>query len=324
MTVPLRYLDTTTAASLLDSLYPEAGIGGTRVVTYGQQPKTNTLILYGPADEAKKAAVALRRADRDPSHIIIEALIVEFDADALDQLAIDISKLSAGPYSNIATSFGSLLGNSLGFTYVPGANNKLQLSAFINALVSTNRARLIARPYVATLSGETATIDISRNRYVVVQAPQNGATITTTNAVTSGVIMKITPTVLSDEMIRMDVDVEDSQFIPTEQNIAVEVDKNSAQTVMRVTSGQTIIIGGLVLNRKTRGNTGVPWLRHLPPANLLFADQEFSRQKQEVFIYLTPRIWTPDVEAPLVLPESFTIHPKDEHLSDLERKLLNR
>ncbi|HXG22617.1 MAG TPA: type II and III secretion system protein [Methylomirabilota bacterium] len=293
------------------------------MLTYGQQPKTNTLFLYGLPDEVQKAATVLRKADRDPLHVVIEALVVEFDVDAFEQFTADIAKLSEGPYSNIITNFGSLTENALNFTYMPGAHNRTELMATINALVAMNKARLISRPYVATLSGETANINITRDRYVVVQTAQNGATITTTNPVSSGITLNITPTILPDEQIRMQVDVEDSLFIPTVQNVAVEVDKNAAQTVMRVASGQAIVIGGLTLNRHTTGNSGAPWLRHVPGVNLLFSDQELTRNKQEVVIYLTPHLWSPDLQAPLIAPATFGIREEEGNTTDSEKRVLD-
>lgn len=322
-TIPLKYLDVATAANLLGGLYPTTTSSygsSTPTVTYGQQPKTNTLFLFGPPNDVDKAAAIVRKADRNPSHVLIEALVIEFDADVFEQFAADISKLSSGPFSNIITNFGSLTGNALNFTYMPGAGNRTELTAFINVLVSLNKARLISRPYVSTLSGETANINITRNRYVVVETGQNGATVTATSAVSSGVVMNITPTVLPDDMIRMTVDVEDSQFIPTVQDVAVEVDKNAAQTVMRVESGQTIVIGGLVLNRHTTGNSGLPWLRSVPGVNLLFADQELSRSEQEILIYVTPHIWTPDMTTPLVEPQTYSTRGEGD-ATDFEKKL---
>lgn len=323
LTLPLKYLDVNTAATLLGGLYPQGSSYSAPALTYGQQPKTNTLFLYGLPDEVQKAAAVLRKADRDPLHVVIEALIVEFDSDMLEQFAADISKLSVGPYSNIITNFGSLTENALNFTYMPGANNRTELAAIINALVSVNKARLISRPYVSTLSGETANINITSDRYVVVETAQDGATITATNPVSSGITLNITPTILPDELIRMQVDVEDSQFIPTVQNVAVEVDKNAAQTVMHVASGQAIVIGGLTLNRHTVGNSGAPWLRHIPGMNLLFADQELTRNKQEVVIYLIPYLWSPDLHPPLVEPETYGIQDEEGNTTDSEKKVLD-
>ena len=112
-------------------------------------------------------------------------------------------------------------------------------------------------------------------------------------------------------MVRMDIDVEDSEFVPTVQNVAVEVDKNKATTNAQVESGQSIIIGGLILNRQSYSNAGFPWFRRIPLLNIFFADQERSDTKQEVVIFVTPHIWTPDLDVPLAAKEAFTIKEEE-------------
>ncbi len=61
-------------------------------------------------------------------------------------------------------------GNMISFSQLPSDATKLLTSfdAAINFLVSDNKARLISRPYIGTLSGQKAQINIASNRYVIV------------------------------------------------------------------------------------------------------------------------------------------------------------
>ena len=317
--VPLEHIDAAEALSLLNNLYPLNENTGERVVYFGQKPGANSIFLSGPAAEVTKAAQVLRKADRDPEHVLIEALVIEFDVAAFERIGVDFANAAKNEFSNINASFGSLLANSLIFTFTEGASNPGAFTAIIDALIDMNKARIISRPYVATLSGKKAKIDISRNRYVLVDSSQDGATVVSSQAVEAGVMMEITPSILSDGTINMVVDVEDSQFVPTTKNVAVEVDKNSVTTNMQVDSGQTIIIGGLVHNEKASSNSGFPWLRHVPGVNLVFANQEETTDNQEVVIYVTPHIWSPDLKAPMAKPEAFTIKEDEDNLTDFEK-----
>lgn len=137
--------------------------------------------------------------------------------------------------------------------------------------------------------------------------------------VKTGVLLDVTPTVLQNGLIRMDVNVQDSQFVPTSGNSVVEVDKNNAATTMQVASGETIIIGGLVLNRRSTSSAGLPWLRHIPLVNLAIARYERTQTKHEVMIFVTLHFWTPGMTPPLVAPEAFTIQEPKDKLTPLER-----
>jgi type II secretory pathway component GspD/PulD (secretin) len=133
--------------------------------------------------------------------------------------------------------------------------------------------------------------------------------------------MSITPTVLADGRVRMVVDVENSEFIDTAENpsIAVEVDKNKATTIMQVESGQSVIIGGLTFQRTGQSTSGLPWLRHIPLLNIFTSHIRDSTVRQEVLIYVTPYVWSPDLATPFPLPESFGIKARDSGPTNLER-----
>jgi Flp pilus assembly secretin CpaC len=88
---------------------------------------------------------------------------------------------------------------------------------------------------------------------------------------------------------------------------------------MQVENGTTIIIGGLTRHQVSRGNAGLPWLRRVPPFNLLFANQAELAINDEVVIYVTPYIWKPGLEPPLPAPTVFTVPEAQGGPSRLEK-----
>ncbi|MCD4779935.1 MAG: type II and III secretion system protein [Candidatus Omnitrophica bacterium] len=306
--VTMKYLDMDTVSTLLDGIYPDDSDG--RLVHYGVQPNTNTVFLLGAVDDVKKAKKFLRLADRDPSHVVIECLVVEFDVDAFEQLGADIADSSSGGWSEISSNMGAAItssAKSIQFTRSPFADYEPIYTIMVDALIAEDKARIISRPYISTLSGETATINITRDRHVVVQEVDSGASLTSTDPISSGVTLEITPTVLPDDLIRMVVNVEDSQFVTTSGNIVAEVDTNSAKTVMQIESGRSIIIGGLAKNVEATENSGLPWVRNIPFLNLFTSKPKRTLSEQEVMIYVTAHIWTPDMVTPLVEPGALEI-----------------
>ena len=259
----------------------------------------NGILLEGPRAAVTDVIQTLRKLDVPTPHVLIEGLVVEFSSDDLEQLSSQFSQIGGRRWSSGAFDFGSILTPNTSFTNTAASNNGFAFSAAITALISQDKAKVISRPYIATLSRQNATVNVTRNRYVVTQQSVDGATISVPQPVAAGVVMDITPVVYSNGRIKMKLGVEDSVFIPTDENVAVEVDKNSAQSVMEVSSGESIVIGGLLRREESALNSGLPLLRHIPIINGIFGAQSVELQKREVVIFITPRVWVPQLKVPL-------------------------
>ncbi len=315
--VEIGYLDFDTVKNILDGLYPLENGKREKGVYFGIQPHSNRVYLSGPEEDVKRAEKILRNADRMPPHIMIEALVVELDSNALLELGTDLESFSDGAISALSTAFGAAGGNAISFTRVDGVSNATSFTALINFLVSQNKGRFITRPYLSTLSGKKAEIDITRDRYVIIPTAQQGAAITAPKAVPAGVLMNITPFVRADGKIRMDFEVEDSQFktIEGNPNVVLEIDKNKAKSSMMVDSGQSIIIGGLVLNQENETEAGFPWLRHIPGLNLIFEKTRREIETKEIMIFLTPTMWEPKMAPPMDEPGAMTLPLRKEKIT---------
>ncbi|MBF8277391.1 MAG: hypothetical protein HW390_2464 [Candidatus Brocadiaceae bacterium] len=304
--VTFENLDVDTVSKLVKGLYPVSPqTGGNPSLNFGTVPNTNSIYLTGTKDAVLKTSQLLAKADREIKHIMMEVIIVEFDSTELEKLDANIVNIASKEFSGANLNFGSFASQNLSLTRTSGANNPTQFTALLDILISEEKAFLLSRPYIATLSGKEATINISTDEYVITETSSSGATITAPMAISSGVIMRITPTLLPDDNIRMNVYVEDSQSRQSRANVAIQVDKNAATTVMQVNSGETIIIGGLVLNRQIYQNAGVPFLRNVPVLKALFANIAKSAHKSEVAIYITPHIMNDPMSLPILRQEAF-------------------
>jgi len=307
--VPIRNLDTTAAIELLNGLYPDKIPQG-RAVDFSPVAASNRIFLRGPQNEVSQAIQTLMKADLEIEHVVIEVLVVEFSSGALEELGTKLKGYNDGKYGDMGVDFGNIGGDIITFSrlteegVLASASNLTRFSAVVNMLVSDNKARLISRPYISTLSGRKARINIASDRYVIVDDVEGRSS---TTSITAGVILQIAPTVIPDGTLRMNITVEDSQFSDVNiANVSTEVKKNTAETVMQVENGQTIVIGGLILNRRAWANTGFPFLRHIPVVNLLFSDEKSIVEEREVAIYVTPHIWKPGMVSPMIHPEALT------------------
>ncbi|MBF0119267.1 MAG: hypothetical protein HQK79_10565 [Desulfobacterales bacterium] len=309
-------LDVASVQTLLETLYP-ATSPTPRPIEYGVIPASNTVYIHGDKSNVVRTIQILRQADRKVKHVVIEVLVVEYKTGDLMDLQSKITNMKTGYLKDINLGF-----NAIGFTQ-PGRNigedkirNFTEFTALVNFLIEDNKARLISRPYIATRSGKKAQIEIATEGYLEIATAQGGSQA---QSVKSGVILNILPIVLDTGKLNMEIQVEDSQFskIPENTKMQLSVNKNSAQTFMQVDDGQTIIIGGLVLNRGEWGNSGFPFLRKIPIINLLAANQKSSITEKEVAIYITPHVWEPDIVSPLIDPDALTDKGSKKGISDI-------
>ncbi|MBI1181250.1 MAG: hypothetical protein GC201_11885 [Alphaproteobacteria bacterium] len=264
-------------------------------------PGHNTIYMSGPAAAVEEYATVLLRADQEPPHIVIEALLVGVEKNALERVGTQLLEGGSGNVSSLSLRPGSTLGSSIVFSYLNGAQAADQLSAALDMLVSTGEAEVLARPYAATVSGRPANIEVVTDQYVTVeQAPGDSiGPVRAAVPVSAGVKLLVTPTALGNGMIQVDMKIEQSGFLAG-GGVSLQVERGRASTTMVVQSGRTIVIGGLFARSRDRTKAGFPVLKDIPGLGSLFNQRESEVDHDEHIIYLTPYLWRPGMKPPVV------------------------
>lgn len=265
-------------------------------LTYTALHAENAILLKGPSADVGNALNILQAVDTNTGHIMIEATVLEFGANELLQIGARISGGASGNFSDVSIDWASLIGETIGFTSVSGAANTRAFTAAISMLLQTDQARIMARPYMAALPGYQAKIDVAEDRYVTAFTENSGDV--TLEPVTSGVTMTITPFLLPDEQIRMDLQVSVSQFVPTLDNVQLARSRSDASSTMRIASGETLVIGGLMAEQSSRSIAGVPGVRSIPGLGALFGERKDSDTERQLLVYITPYVWEPGMATP--------------------------
>lgn len=276
----------------------------------------NTLYLTGTAQQVEAATRILNNADQPVAHVIIEALVVDLDITAIEELGISLSDGATGSYGSISVAPGSI-GSNVVASFEELAMNTEQLTATIDLLASLNTVEILSRPYLATRSTYPATIEIVDDQYVRVDTSEDGASIVSAESVTAGISMGITPTVMADGTIRMDITLEESKFAATFADAIITKERNSSATSMSVHSGQTIVIGGLNSQYRSTANAGLPWLRKITILNFFTGSQSSVGIENQLVVYLTPYIWTPGLDTPM--PRPGTLRAGESVLTEIEQ-----
>jgi general secretion pathway protein D len=306
LSIPLSHARVDVLKAMMAELYPAGD--KPPAVTLSAQPSSNSLILQGEVNALIAQARVVKQLDQPIPHVLIETLMVTLESTHLESFNNQIANFQKGKFGSVSTAIGESAGPTLSLGYSAASSNATAFTAYIDMLVSNQEARVIARPYVATVSGNAASINLTNQRFVLAQL--TNSSVTTATQVNSGVMLSILPTVLPGNRINMHIEVEESAFIPTEGNVAVEVSANKASTTMITGDGKTIVIGGLKSNRATGDRMGVPHLRDVPLLEYLSGTRSVTNDNLEVVIMVTPHVWKPGMDTPLVANDALWVPNK--------------
>ena len=296
--VPIKHLASADIVTLIGELFPFAEFSDDDGLTASSIEETNSVFLVGPAIEVEEALSIIAKADKPVAHVIIEALVVDINTSSIETLGLSLTDGASGKFN--ATSFipGQTNGSIIA-TFSDLASESAQVTATIDFLAARNAAQVLARPYIATRSMHTASISIVDDQFVRVSTEDTS--IVSTDSITAGISMEITPAVMADNSIRMDVTLEDSRIGATAGEVVLTKQRNSASTSMIVGSGQTIMIGGLNSRYRITEKDGIPWLRHIPVLQALGGKQGAIEARTQLVVYVTPYIWIPGMDMPMPL-----------------------
>ena len=156
----------------------------------------------------------------------------------------------------------------------------------LSALETEGRGEVIARPKVITADKQSASI-ASGDQIPYQEASSSGATAT--QFVDAVLGLTVTPRITPDDRIIMDLEV-NQDSIGAVFNGVPSIRTNSIQTQVLVNNGETVVLGGVFQTVVSEGTTKTPVLGDLPWVGSLFRQKSKSDDKQELLIFITPRL----------------------------------
>jgi type IV pilus assembly protein PilQ len=188
-----------------------------------------------------------------------------------DNLIVDLGVTEAG-----ASSF------SLGFFDLDSGLLELELSALENG----GQADIIATPKVLTADQQAARIS-SGTEIPYQEASSSGATsVSFKEAVLS---LNVTPQITPDGRIIMDLQV-NQDTIGQIFNDVPSIDTNEITTRVFVDDGETVVLGGVFRTETIHATTKTPFFGDLPVIGRFFRNVSDSESKQELLVFITPKI----------------------------------
>ncbi|MGH7860334.1 MAG: type IV pilus secretin PilQ, partial [Candidatus Binatia bacterium] len=210
--------------------------------------------------------------------------------------AVPIPFIADFPARTVAAGEGTAFDIALG-----SIDGSKALNARLTALERDGKAKIISRPKVVTLNNLPAKIEAIR--IFRVRLPSTGTVISTgaggvagsaqtaTEQIRAGITLDVKPQVSADGFILLEINVKSSTADFTQQvdNIPAEVSRE-ARTNVLIKDGETVVLGGVFRNTEDDQESGIPYFRRIPGLGWLFKRMFRNRQREELLVFITPRI----------------------------------
>jgi len=206
------------------------------------------------------------------------------NSDGTSELSPGDVTRSLGDSLNVSLPVTNPAG-SFGLTYA-NLSKGLILDLELSALENENRGEVIASPRVITANQKEAMIEAGEE-IPFQNATSSGATsVQFKKAVLS---LTVTPQITPDDRIILDLTVtQDTRGEDTISGPAINTQQVTTQVL--VDNGQTVVLGGIYQQRTNRDETSVPFFGDLPGIGWLFKHNSDVKSKQELLIFVTPKI----------------------------------
>jgi len=283
-------------------------------------PETGIVSVRATSRQHEKVREFLEQvAGASKRQVMIEATVVEVTLNDNYQTGVDWSALGLNGlgYSFRQAFTGPdlpgqplrLNSSSFAIQYSnPNAASGGSLSSTIRLLDTFGKTRVLSSPKLMVINNQTAVLKVVDNQvYFTVKADTvtNQTTSTTTftttqNVVPVGFIMNVTPQISDGDMVTLDVRPTVTRIIDTVKDpnpslAAANVTSlipitqtREMESVLKVASGQTAVLGGLMLDSFEGKREGIPVASRIPLFGDLVSNRNDRAQKSELVVFIRP------------------------------------
>ncbi|MDD5596188.1 MAG: secretin N-terminal domain-containing protein, partial [Candidatus Omnitrophica bacterium] len=280
--------------------------------------RTNSLVVQDIPSRMPVIAETIAKLDVQTPLVRIEVEMLDVSKSLVDAMGLKFGKspftmVFTGPkltgttipipgniLSHLTTKVGSVL-NSAGSVDFSTAT----YSVILDFLKTQTDAKFLARPNILTLNNETAEFKIETNETVSgvtsSTTPPSGTTTVGVNLERqkTGITLRVTPQINSETgEITMFVmpSVKETSSVTVTPNTGSsfsvkDPEERSTKAIVRVKDGETMILGGLIRNKKNETITKLPFFGDIPMIGGLFRNRTTDTNiERELLVFITPHI----------------------------------
>ena len=291
-------------------------IGKTRLVA---DPMSNSILVMGKKEDGEKVDALLDRLDQKPAQVYLATVIgqltlgdgLELGIDYLSKFArsgFTSSKFTQRPDIITNNNISDVRDNLITSAFGPAAGFNVYgeigdtVEAFVNALETTNRFKVLSRPSVFALNNKKATITSGQKipypetTVTNVGGNNNNGSVTSTAAYLDVVLkLEVVPLINANGEVNLTIAQVNDTVVGTqriEPNDIPIIGTEQLVTSVNVPSGKTVVLGGLISEEKRNDTQGIPYISRLPLVGRIFKDRSDSTTRRELIIFIQPVVVT--------------------------------
>jgi len=269
----------------------------------------NSILVLASQENYRSIEAAIRRLDVPPRQVLIEATIAEVSlTDNLNygvRWFLEESNWNLGFNAPVPSTAS---GEGLAFAFFDEDSG---VRAFFDLLAANSSVKFLSTPQVMVLDNQTANIRVGDQIPVTTRSSQSTTNpdapiVTEVQFRDTGTLLTVTPRINAGGQVTLEISQEVSlpgstPAIGGGGNVAIA--QRTINSSVTVQSGQTVVLGGLILENTTEGKTGIPGLMHIPWLGKLFSKTTEDVFRTELLITVKPQVITNDREMRKVTEE---------------------
>lgn len=301
--VPLNYTPVADMKKQVEPLLTERG-----KVT--EDTRSASLVIKDISDSIERAVRLIKYLDTPPAQVLIEAKIVEAQETFMNQVGIrwdnsgfkiDLKGGNSAIQSSLSVGSAKVTGEGgLDFSLNVGTLDIFgDFAARLALLENLGQVKLISSPRVVVLNNEKAQIGQTTEMPIIQQTRSSSGD----NSITKTVSFKsyklnleVTPQITPDGGVMLLVDIlrEFVGSVADEETQARPLNSRQAHTRALVKDAQTAVLGGIYQSDITTSESRIPWISKIPILGRIFRSNSEQRNKNELLIFITPKILNQD------------------------------
>lgn len=283
---------------------------------YSIEKSTGIIIVTAKPSEIRQISDFIQKLNNFSSkQVLIEAKIVEVKLNKKNQTGINWRLLTENNLlgAGATISFNSGSPNTLPFNLQVVKVDR-NFSYLIGLLSRFGKVNVLSSPRIIAVNGQPAMIKVGKDYIVIYSAQTTSSTATgsqtattlstqeieTTSVITEGVVLTIVPKIIGNDQVLLNITPAISSLdtpLTTNTSNSSEfmnklfaVNVRQLNTIVRAKDGETIILGGLIAESKSKESEGIPILKDIPIFGIPFKSTQSITSKSELIIMLTPHI----------------------------------
>lgn len=273
--------------------------------------KNNQLLVKAQAGQQPEFARLIEKLDLRRPQVYVEAKIVAVNADDRLRTAFETQLINANATGGVFTqSFGlANYGSGSNITTRPTVNALTGFTAAIirndmvpvvmTALANETDSRIISNPQLLVDDNEEAeVVSLDQQPTSTISRGTTGQSdlVTAGDYAQAGTTLRVTPQISDGGYMRLKYEIQLSSFTGEGQVVGGTTlppprqENTIKSNSITVPSDSTVVVGGLVVDSKTKTVAKIPLLGDIPLLGLLFQDRSTGDRKTVLYVFLTPRV----------------------------------